>query len=53
MSLDAKNGIGKLEALKYNLSGFQSRRINNEHRIIYTIDENNKIIEIYSLKGHY
>ncbi len=44
-------GIGQPEALKYNLSGFWSRRINQEHRIVYqVIDE---IIEITSLKGHY
>jgi len=28
-------GIGKPEALKHNLSGYWSRRINEEHRIIY------------------
>lgn len=28
-------GLGKPEALKYNLSGFWSRRINREHRVIY------------------
>ncbi len=28
-------GIGKPEALKYNLSGYWSRRINREHRLIY------------------
>ncbi|RAV30727.1 Txe/YoeB family addiction module toxin [Sinomicrobium soli] len=30
-------GIGKPEALKYELSGFWSRRINREHRLIYYI----------------
>ena len=30
-------GIGKPEALKYELSGSWSRRINNEHRIVYEI----------------
>jgi toxin YoeB len=28
-------GIGKPEALKHNFSGYWSRRINEEHRIIY------------------
>ena len=28
-------GIGKPEALKHNLSGYRSIRINEEHRIIY------------------
>lgn len=48
-------GIGKPEPLKYNLSGVWSRRINQEHRIIYEIiDENTvNILSIISLKGHY
>ncbi len=48
-------GIGKPEPLKHNLSGCWSRRINQEHRIIYEIiDENTVIIlSIISLKGHY
>lgn len=29
------SGIGKSEPLKHNLSGYWSRRINQEHRIIY------------------
>ena len=48
-------GIGKPEPLKYQLTGKQSRRINQEHRIIYqVIDENTiEILNILSLKGHY
>ena len=48
-------GIGKPEALKYELIGFWSRRIDLEHRIIYEIvDENQiEIVSIISLKGHY
>ena len=48
-------GIGKPEPLKQNLSGVWSRRINQEHRIIYEIiDENTiEILNIISLKGHY
>ena len=48
-------GIGKPEPLKYNLSGAWSRRINQEHRLIYEINERNEIIilNILSLKGHY
>lgn len=44
-------GIGKPEALKHELSGKWSRRINAEHRIIYDVADNT--INIYSLKGHY
>ena len=44
------HGIGKPEALKYDLSGKWSRRINEKHRIIYQITD---YIEILSLRGHY
>lgn len=47
------SGIGKPEALKHDLSGFWSRRINKEHRIIYKFLEEKETIEIHSLKGHY
>lgn len=45
------DGIGKPEALKHQLAGKWSRRINKEHRLIYAI--HNQKIYIYSLKGHY
>lgn len=44
-------GIGKPEALKYELSGYWSRRIDGEHRFVYSIIDDNLII--HSLKGHY
>jgi len=45
------SGLGKPEALKGNLSGFWSRRINDEHRLVYRITENS--IEVVSCFGHY
>ena len=44
-------GIGKPEALKGNLSGFWSRRIDDGNRLIYRI--NGEFIDILSSKGHY
>ncbi|NOU47901.1 MAG: Txe/YoeB family addiction module toxin [Bacteroidales bacterium] len=44
-------GIGKPEQLKHEFNGYWSRRINEEHRIIYKIDSD--IVYIFSLKGHY
>ena len=44
-------GIGKPEALKFQLFGLWSRRITQEDRLVYEIKENTIII--YSLKGHY
>jgi toxin YoeB len=45
-------GKGKPEPLKYNLKGYWSRRITDEHRLVYKIDSNGDI-EIISCKGHY
>jgi toxin YoeB len=45
------SGVGKPEALRHELSGKWSRRISQEHRIVYNVDGD--IINIYSLKGHY
>lgn len=44
-------GLGKPEPLKYELSGFWSRRINREHRLVYKLKADTNTI--YSLKGHY
>ncbi|MDY2987818.1 MAG: Txe/YoeB family addiction module toxin [Peptoniphilus sp.] len=44
-------GIGKPETLRFELSGFWSRRINSEHRLIYKIENNS--IYIISCRGHY
>lgn len=44
-------GIGKPEALRYNLTGKWSRRISQEHRFIYSIIGGT--LFIYSLKDHY
>ena len=46
-------GSGQVEALKYDLTGFWSRRINREHRIVYQVDEEKKMVYIYKLMGHY
>lgn len=51
IEVDPYNGIGKPEALKHNFSGFWSRRINHEHRIVYSVQNN--VITVYSLRFHY
>lgn len=48
---DPFKGIGKPEALKHNFSGYWSRRINQEHRLVYRIENN--MITVYSLRFHY
>lgn len=44
-------GIGKPEPLKYELSGFWSRRISDEHRLVYEVSESH--IAIVSCRFHY
>lgn len=44
-------GKGKPEPLKYDLAGLWSRRIDLEHRLIYSVKD--KEILIYSCKYHY
>jgi len=44
-------GIGKPEPLKHALSGYWSRRINEEHRIIYKVESDS--IHIAQLRYHY
>ena len=41
---DPFDGIGKPEPLKYEWKGFWSRRINEEHRLVYTIKDGQLII---------
>lgn len=31
-------GLGKPEALRFDLAGYWSRRIDHEHRLVYTVD---------------
>jgi toxin YoeB len=37
-------GLGKPEQLKHHLSGFWSRRITDEHRLVYTFSNDELII---------
>lgn len=47
-------GIGSPERLKYNLSGFWSRRINKKDRLIYEIiEEPEHLVVVVSALGHY
>jgi len=44
-------GLGKPEPLKHAFSGFWSRRISQEHRIIYRVEGD--VIELAQLRYHY
>lgn len=44
-------GLAKPEPLKHDLSGFWSRRIDKNHRLVYKVE--NSVIYILSCKDHY
>ena len=44
-------GIGKPEPLKYHLSEYWSRRISDEHRIVYKVEDN--ALNMAQLRHHY
>jgi toxin YoeB len=44
-------GIGKPEALKHDLKGYWSRRITDEHRVVYRVED--ETIIIIQCKFHY
>lgn len=46
-------GIGKPEPLKYELAGKWSRRINAEHRIVYSVHDDIIEVYIFSMRYHY
>lgn len=48
---DDEHGIGKPERLKNSLSGYCSRRINEEHRLVYQVSEDS--ITIIQARHHY
>lgn len=44
-------GIGKPEGLKHDLAGKWSRRINDEHRFVYSVHEDHLIV--YACRNNY
>jgi len=45
-------GLGKPEPLKHQLQGYWSRRIDLEHRLVYQVEANKKIV-IIACRYHY
>ena len=48
-----ESGSGQPEQLKYDLAGHWSRRIDDEHRMIYAIDEDVVRVEVLKMRYHY
>ena len=54
LEIHPKEGVGKPEQLKHELSDFWSRRINKKDRIIYEIiEEPDRMVVVISALGHY
>ena len=51
ISRNPYEGIGKPEALKHKYIGYWSRRIDEEHRLIYKVEQDG--ILIYKCRFHY
>ena len=51
ISRDPFKGLGKPEPLRHKYQGYWSRRITQEHRLIYKMADG--VIVIASLRGHY
>lgn len=50
---DSDDGIGKPELLRGDLSGWSSRRINDEHRLVYRINVETDCVLIAQCRYHY
>jgi len=51
LCLTPETGIGKPEALKHQLSGLWSRRLDKQNRLVYSFDENN--VYLWQARFHY
>ena len=50
---NGNTGLGKPESLKYEFRDYWSRRITEEHRLVYRIVDNGQQITIISCRKHY
>lgn len=53
LSENPYTGFGNPEPLKYEYSGFWSRRINPKDRLIYRVDDDIVTVFVVSAMGHY
>jgi toxin YoeB len=43
----------RYEKLVGNLSGFYSRRINIQHRLVYSVDKEHRVVHVLRMWSHY
>jgi toxin YoeB len=48
-----QSGTGKPKLLKYEEAGIWSRRIDDKHRMLYTVEDQTVTVFVISLWGHY
>lgn len=53
LTLNPYEGTGDLEQLKYDLSGRWSRELTKKDRVVFSVDEIERIVTIYQYLGHY
>ena len=53
IEIHPRSGSGQIEQLKYFKKETWSRRINQEHRLVYSIDDEKITVTIISAHGHY
>ncbi|GHP13371.1 addiction module protein [Lentilactobacillus fungorum] len=53
LAIDPFSPTQSFEKLTPPAASFYSRRINGQHRVVYTIDKDNKVVTIYSCWAHY
>jgi toxin YoeB len=53
ISLDPYSPSHKFERLKGNLSGFCSKRIDKQNRLVYQVQDQKVIVVVISVLGHY
>ncbi len=53
LALHPRQGSGRPERLKFDLAGKWSRRIDDEHRMVYTIDDDVVTVEVLKMRYHY
>lgn len=53
LTTDPYLAIQSFEKLTPPAAGYYSRRINGQHRVVYRIDNENRVVDIYSCWAHY
>lgn len=53
VAIEPFSPVPPYEKLVGDLKGFYSRRINRQHRLIYEVDEVNKIVKVLRMWSHY